>query len=83
MADYRLTDRKFSRLWRRSKDYSSHELRWLARRRGLEISVHKQTLQIIQPKTKKVIANFKEIPKTEAVIGDEKTRLFAALRLGV
>jgi hypothetical protein len=83
MADYRLTDRKFSRLWRRSKDYSDHEIRWLARRRGLTMSVHKQTLQVIHPKTKKVIANFKEIPKTEAFIGDEKTRLFAALRLGV
>jgi len=57
---YRLTDRKFSRLWRRSKDYSDHELRWLARRRGLKTAVHKGTLQVLDLKGK-VVATFQQV----------------------
>ena len=58
MAFYRLIDRAFSRLWRRSKNYREHEIRWLARRRGLEVIERKGELQVINAKTKKVVADF-------------------------
>jgi hypothetical protein len=80
MAVYRLTDRKFSRLWRRSKDYSDHEIRYLARKRGLEISAHKQVIQVLDPKSKKVVANFQEVAQAlEADNRSERSRLLGAL----
>ena len=80
MAVYRLTDRKFSRLWRRSKDYSDHEIRYLARKRGLKISAHKQVIQVLDPKSQKVVANFKEVaPAMEADNRSERSRLLGAL----
>lgn len=73
MADYRLTDRKFSRLWRRNKSYSEHELRYLAQKRRLTLRQHNKTLQILDPKTNKVVANFQETAKDEHVNGNERS----------
>lgn len=60
--DYRLTNREFSRVWRRSKRYSDHELKWLCRRRGLMLRRDKQDLQAVDPATNKVVARFEPIP---------------------
>lgn len=56
---YRLTDRFFSRLWRRNKRYSEHELRWLARKRGLILRLKGDVLEVVHPGTKQVMAHFK------------------------
>ena len=60
--DYRLTNREFSRVWRRSKRYSDHELKWLCRRRGLALRREGEDLKAIDPKTNKVVARFEVIP---------------------
>ena len=57
--NYKLIDRLFSRLWRRDKRYSEHELRWLARKRGLTVRLKGGYLDIVQPKSKQVVAHFK------------------------
>lgn len=76
---YRLTDRTFSRLWRRSKDYSERELRWLARKRGLKTAVHKGTLQVLDLKDK-VVANFQQVNEPVAESApDERLKAYAAL----
>jgi hypothetical protein len=80
MADYRLTNRTFSRLWRRSKNYREHEIRWLARRRGLEIVDRKGVIQVIDPKTKKVVANFQVMREPIEDAHDAKRELYAALK---
>jgi hypothetical protein len=56
---YKLTDRFFSRIWRRTKRYSEHELRWLAKKRGLTLRHKGDMIQIIHPATKQVVAHFK------------------------
>jgi hypothetical protein len=60
MAVYRLINRTFSREWRRSKNYSDHEIKWLARRRGLETRRHNQALEVFDPKTEKTVVSFKQ-----------------------
>lgn len=81
MADYRLTNRTFSRLWRRSKNYRDHEIRWLARRRGMEVVDHKGAIQVIDPKTKKVVANFQKVPEQGDMPIRERASIFAALKV--
>lgn len=81
MADYRLTDRAFSREWRRNKTYSEREIRWLAKRRGLEFVENRDTIQVRDLKTKKVVANFGLVPAREVEPErDERSRSLAALR---
>lgn len=82
MADYRLTNHAFSRQWRRSKTYSEREIKWLARKRRLEFKTQRHTVQVLDPKSKKVVASFQLVPEPEAVKIDERTRNFAALRNG-
>lgn len=55
---YRLRDRVFSRVWRRNKRYSEHELRWLARKKGLDIRLKGAHLDVWHPATRQVIARF-------------------------
>jgi len=81
MAVYRLTDRKFSRLWRRSKDYSDHEIRYLVKKRGLALTDHKSMLTVTDPKTRKVVATFQEVPQIQPHEVSERSQTFAALRL--
>lgn len=82
MADYRLTDRTFSRLWRRNKTYSEREIRWLARRRGLLFTERDGTIQV-SDKSKKVVANFKLVPEREVEPEpSDRVRTLAALRNG-
>jgi len=83
MAVYRLTNRAFSRLWRRSKNYREHEIRWLARKRRLETRDRNRAIEVYDPKTNKVVANFREVPETESVHVNDRTRMFAALRFGL
>ena len=64
MAVYRLTNRRFSREWRRSKDYSDHEIRWLAKRRGLNFREHSAALTVTD-QAGVVVANFTLIPDVE------------------
>jgi hypothetical protein len=61
--DYRLTNRTFSREWRRSKRYSDHELRWLARRRGFLVRYVGDALQVYLKATGKTVAHFEPIQK--------------------
>lgn len=56
---FRLVNRFFSRLWRRNKRYSEHELRWLARKRGMAVRLRGDYLEIIHPANKEVLAQFK------------------------
>lgn len=79
MADYRLTNRAFSRLWRRSKNYSDHEIRWLARKRGLEMRAHKEKIEVVDPKTGKIVANFQEIKSVKPENISERSRALASL----
>lgn len=80
MADYRLTNRTFSRVWRRSKNYRDHEIRWLARKRGLAVRERKQAIEVYDPKTNKTVANFQQVPEAESQRISERTRTLAALK---
>lgn len=82
MADYRLTDHKFSRLWRRNKTYSEREIRRLTRRRGLEFSSRGRVIQVLDPKTKKAVANFQAVKAVDAAPVDDRIRTLAALKHG-
>lgn len=83
MIEYQLTDRKFSREWRRSKRYSRNELRWLARKRGLELRERGGVAQVIEPGTRRVVANFAQV-KQAAPVPESRPdlKLFAALAAG-
>ena len=84
MAVYRLMSREFSRIWRRCKNYREKEIRYLARKRDLEIRDRDRMLQVYDPKTKKVVANFQEVVQNELVTGiGERTQMFAALKFGL
>lgn len=78
---YRLTNRAFSRLWRRSKRYSDHEIRFLCKRRGLTMEEHGDQLTVLNAK-KIVVANFIEVRDTvdSNEKPDERTRALAALK---
>lgn len=80
MAVYRLINRGFSREWRRSKNYRDHEIRWLARRRGLETRSHNRALEVFDPKTGKTVVSFKEIAEEARPEVSERSRTLAALR---
>lgn len=80
MALYRLTNRKFSREWRRSKNYREHEITWLAKKRGLQTRSRNRTLEVFDPKTKRVVANFVEVREAEAKPVNERNQLFVALK---
>lgn len=56
---YRLVDRFFSRIWRRTKRYSEKELRWQARKHGLTLRLKGDTIELTHPATKQVVAHFK------------------------
>jgi hypothetical protein len=59
MADYRMVDRFFSRVWRRSKSYSDHEIEWLARKRHLSIRKKGSDLIVFDPSSKRTVATFR------------------------
>jgi hypothetical protein len=59
--NYRLTNREFSRVWRRSKKYSDHEIKWLARKRGLLVRDSKDVLTVYDKDTGKTVASFEPI----------------------
>lgn len=80
MAVYRLINRGFSREWRRSKNYRDHEIRWLARRRGMETRSRNRALEVFNPKTGKTVVSFKEIAEEAPPEVSERTRSLAALR---
>lgn len=83
MATYRLAGRKFSRHWRRGKNYSDHELQWLARKRSLEAVERKGCISILDPKTKKVVALFNEVVQAESNNSNERLQVFAALKFSL
>ena len=82
MADYRLTNRTFSRVWRRSKNYRDHEIRWLARKRGLAVRERNRGIEVYDPKTGKNVAVFQLAEASVARIS-ERSRTMAALKVGV
>lgn len=63
--DYRLMDRAFSRIWRRSKRYSDHEIKWLARKRGLATRSKGVFLTVYNPSTEATIVTFEQIKVRE------------------
>jgi hypothetical protein len=79
MADYRLINRGFSREWRRSKKYRNHEIKWLAKRRGLEVRSRNRALEVFDPKTGKTVVSFKEIGEPAMPVS-ERSQMFAALK---
>jgi hypothetical protein len=56
---YRLVDRFFSRIWRRTKRYSEKELRWQAKKHGLTLRLKGDMIELAHPATKQVVAHFK------------------------
>jgi len=54
-------NREFSRLWRRSKRYSDHEIKWLARKRGLAVGDSKGVLTVYDKNTGKTVASFEAV----------------------
>lgn len=60
---YQLTDRKFSRLWRRGHKYTLNDLKLLARRRGCTLKLQPQNIVI--SKADKVVANFERLLSEE------------------
>lgn len=56
---YKLTDRFFSRIWRRTKRYSERELRWQAKKHGLTLRLKNDLIELSHPATKQVVAHFK------------------------
>lgn len=83
MADYRLTNRTFSRVWRRSKNYRDHEIRWLARKRGLAVRDRSGAIEVYDPKTNKTVANFQQVPDAAASRPSERSQALAALKVGL
>ena len=87
---YRLTDRAFSRQWRRNKKYSEKEIRWIARRRRLRVTEHGTTLKVVDPRLNKTVANFGQVDDTDLEVDDINLKLdhtkhaknlYAALKL--
>ena len=74
---YRRTDRTFSRRWRRNKDYTEKQLRWLARRRNCVLDKFKGGLRI--KKGAQTIASFEIVPELETR-ENKQSSLYAALR---
>ena len=85
MADYRLTNRTFSRLWRRSKKYRKHEIRWLARRHDLAVRERNRVIEVYHPKTNKIEANFEQVPDVDVGAdvsrSSDRIRALAALKV--
>lgn len=80
MKQYRIATKDFSRLWRRGKSYTFPELRWLARRRGLDIRRHKKRIQLSGPSG--VVVTFDELPEPmTASPRSERLMALAALQL--
>jgi hypothetical protein len=71
MAVYRLTGRQFSRQWRRSKDYSDHEIRWLAKRRGLVYRERGNTI-CVTGQDGKVVVSFILVPDAKGQRQDQR-----------
>lgn len=82
MTEYCLIDRAFSREWRRSKRYSRNELRWLARRKGLEFRERRDKAQVVEPRTGRVIVNFDAVPAQESAAPSKINQVLATLALG-
>lgn len=80
MAVYRLTHRAFSRTWRRSKNYREHEIKWLARRRGLTVREQGTAIEVLDPKTGKLAACFQPVSEVQEAQADDRSRAFAALK---
>lgn len=68
---YRMTDRFFSRTWRRNKKYSEHELRWLSKRYRLKLDKRGVLITITGPRE---IVHFGAIPE-EPIKYDTRGRL--------
>lgn len=80
--EYHLTDRTFSREWRRGKRYSKQELRWLARKKGLEFVERGGAVKLVN-KLGKAVANFaQKAEESEAVPRHPMAHTFAALVVG-
>ena len=80
--EYHLTDHRFSREWRRGKRYSKHELRWLARKKGLEFVEYGGAVKLVN-RQGKTVANFAQKAEVvEATPQHPLARVFAALAVG-
>jgi hypothetical protein len=80
MTVYKLTDRGYSRIWRRNKFYTEKQILLVARHQGCQ--VEKLKLGIRVKRGDKVVADFKEVIQTEGHVENqhnEKLRLYAAL----
>lgn len=82
MTFYRLTDRAFSRIWRRNKDYTEKQLMLLARHSGSTLDKTKAGIQV--KRRGKLVANFAAVNVAEdlgvASPMEGRKRLYAALR---
>ena len=65
MDKYKLLNREFSRIWRRSKVYQKNEIKWLARKQGLKTRKRGKHLLIVD-KSGAVTADFGQIEEESA-----------------
>jgi len=78
MMLYRLTDRTFSRRWRRNKDYTEQQLKMLARHRGCVLEKFHGGIRV--KKGGKCVASFKETVRQEEIPENRPASVYAALR---
>ena len=76
---YKLADRGFSRYWRRNKAYTEKTLRHLARRYHCTLEITPAGLRVL--KGAKTVAQFKAEISDEIHEENEKSNVYAALRL--
>jgi hypothetical protein len=83
MIFYRLTDRFFSRHWRRTKNYTEKQLMLVARHQGCLLEKFDGGIRV--KKAGKVVANFEVIVQPEKplqtdTVYEDKLALYSALR---
>lgn len=63
-AQYRLVDRRFSRVWRRNKTYDYNGVKWLARRHGYHVKRHGADLLVLD-KLNNNVATLREVSQSQ------------------
>jgi hypothetical protein len=78
MTFYRLTNRTFSRRWRRNKDYTEKQLNLLAKHSRSILEKFRGGLRV--KKGDKCVATFEEVEHNVDIPEDRQPSLYASLR---
>lgn len=82
MTVFKLANKTFSRVWRRSKDYTEAEIRMLSRKRGMLFTKNRDSI-LVKDKKGNTVATFQEVRKNAAEPISERSRNLAAIRVAV